>query len=231
MTFDCLKNRAATDSLKIVVEAREKVANVPADYRFITLENSPVKTEQSDIYQMLAKYVATFAIEDHAIKSLYLYSSAPGTGKTTTAAALLNEYILTHVKAAFQIESRPDLTPALFVDVNELQTLYNKFNRPRVPEFEAEKAAGKYYKILRQAERSAFVVLDDIGVRSTTDGFRGDLHTLINERVTAKSPTVYTSNIAPEALHTVFDNRLSDRVMDQCLPLHFGGESKRGMRK
>lgn len=230
-TFKFLEERSATDSLRVVIEAREKLADVPADYRFMTLDTSPAKGAQAQIYEVLAKYRATFDEPGHEIKSLYLHSSAPGTGKTTTAVAVLNEFLIAHVIQAFKQSTRPATLPAYFVDVNELQTLFNKFNRPRVPEKEAASAAAKYYAILEKGAQATFVVLDDVGVRTATEAFRSDIHTLINERVTAKKPTVYTSNIAPEQLANVFDERLADRIMDQCLPLHFAGDSNRGMRK
>lgn len=230
-TFEFLEGCSATDSLRVVIEAREKLADVPADYRFMTLDASPAKGTQTQIYEVLAKYRATFDELGHEIKSLYLHSIAPGTGKTTTAVAVLNEFLIAHVIQAFKQSTRPATLPAYFVDVNELQTLFNKFNRPRVPEKEAAKAASKYYAILDKGEQATFAVLDDVGVRTATEAFRSDIHTLINERVTAKKPTVYTSNIAPEQLANVFDERLADRIMDQCLPLHFEGDSNRGMRK
>ncbi|EUJ23451.1 DNA replication protein [Listeria floridensis FSL S10-1187] len=230
-TFKFLEDRSATDSLRVVIEAREKLAEVPADYRFLTLNTSPAKDTQRQIYKLLAKYRTTFSASGHEIKSLYLYSSAPGTGKTTTAIALLNEFIIARVINSFKQSERPSSLPAYFVDVNELQTLFNKFNRPRVPEREASKAASKYYTILAKGTCASFALLDDVGVRTATEAFRSDIHTLINERVTTKKPTVYTSNIAPEQLSQVFDGRLADRIMDQCLPLHFEGGSQRGMRK
>ena len=72
-------------------------------------------------------------------------------------------------------------------------------------------------------------MLDDIGVRDATDGFRGDLHTVINARVTNQLPTIYTSNIALDQLWQVFgERRLADRVGDLCREIEFVGESKKG---
>jgi DNA replication protein DnaC len=70
-------------------------AGTPADYRLLTLSTSPAREEQAKIYATLEKYVATFERQFDAnadrIKSLYLWSESPGTGKTTTAIAVLNE--------------------------------------------------------------------------------------------------------------------------------------------
>src|SRR5690625_4788651 len=63
-------------------------AGLPADYRGITLANSPAREGQTKIYELLEKYVGTFGGGEE--KSLYLWSESPGTGKTTTASALIS---------------------------------------------------------------------------------------------------------------------------------------------
>ncbi|GMK47594.1 hypothetical protein PghCCS26_47240 [Paenibacillus glycanilyticus] len=120
--------------------------------------------------------------------------------------------------------------PAYFLDVNEWQTDYNAFNRPRVPDEIAAPAAARYYTAQRTAMAAPFLVADDIGVRDASEAFRADLHTVINARVAGGLPTVYTSNIPLAELGTLFDRRLADRVRDLCGELTFKGESKRGMR-
>ena len=208
---------------------RIAAANIPRDYRYITLANSPVRESQPKIYELLEKYVETFAGKER-IKSLYLWSESPGTGKTTTASALANEYIIRNYLSALKAGEQPTQIPAYFLDVNEWQTDYNEFNRPRVPEPIAEKAAAKYYRAMEKAKEAPFAILDDIGVREASEGFRGDLHAIINYRVTNELPTVYTSNLPVEEMARVFDARLYDRIRDMAGVIEFAGESKRGRR-
>lgn len=208
-------------------------AGVPSDYRYVTLGTTPVRESQTKVYGMLDKYAETFKRHidggDRA-KSLYLWSESPGTGKTTTAVALLNAWIATEYLTAIKAGKQPPPVSAYFLDVNEWQTDYNNFNRPRVPDSIAEPASARYYRAMELAKGVAFAVCDDIGVRDASDGFRGDLHTVINHRTANGLPTVYTSNLEITEMERVFDARLYDRLRDQCAEMYFVGTSKRGRR-
>ncbi|MBR8661179.1 DNA replication protein [Brevibacillus sp. NL20B1] len=232
---------------------RVSAANIPSDYRQVTVATSVVRASQPEVYHLLTErirgnpsYIETFERQfsddpTDRIKSLYLYSREPGTGKTTTAAAIANAYMIVHYIGSLQRNRRPLERPVYFLDVNEWQTLFNRFNRPRVPDHIAEPASAAYYRAMEAAMSAPFAVLDDIGVRDASDAFRGDLHAIINHRVTNRMPTVYTSNVPimsyeengvrVDGLDRIFDARLADRVRDQCAVVPFVGESKRGMRK
>lgn len=220
---------SSTCAYRITMKARQDYANVPIDYRDKTLANNP-----SQISTHLNGYVSTFArqfdAEAEPIKSLYLFSSEPGTGKTTSAAVALNEWIARNYIGSLQRQLTPAQAPAYFLDVNEWQSLYNKFNRGNVPKEVGEPASIEYYKRLSRAKSAPFAVLDDIGIRSATEAFRSDLHEIINHRVTNRLPTVYTSNVELANLSQVFDKRLADRIGDLCLKITFEGESNRGRR-
>lgn len=223
-------------------------ANVPRDYRGLLLTDSPQRGAQESIYRKMDAYIGSYGkqftdviqtLQDEGktdneirIKSLYLWSESPGTGKTTLASTLLNEYILAHVIGSLKRKQSPLQRPAYFLDANQLQTEYNTFNRPRVPDDIAEPAARRYYKAIENGKHTDFVVCDDIGVRESTEGFRADLHSVINYRVTNQLPTIYTSNVPISELPDVFgEERLADRINDMCMPIHFTGGSARGQRK
>ncbi|MDQ0270789.1 DNA replication protein [Cytobacillus purgationiresistens] len=227
---------------------RAAAAGVPADYRLVTVANSPARESQTNVYKNVYAYIATFERqfnEGERVKSLYLKSESPGTGKTTTAAAILNEWLTVHYLGSIQRGLQPAQRPAYFLDVNEWQTDYNQFNRARVPDVIAEAASKRYYLAMERAKHAPFAVLDDLGVRGSTDGFRSDLHAVVNHRVTNQMPTVYTSNLPifytgkrvegdtePYDLVDVFgEERLPDRINEQCGVQTFVGESKRGLRR
>ena len=93
-----------------------------------------------------------------------------------------------------------------------------------------EAALRAFRKSIQIASQAPFVAIDDIGVRNATEAFRGHVHTVINARCANGLPTVYTSNVTIDELATIFDERLADRVRDQCAAFAFDGSSKRGRR-
>lgn len=208
---------------------RVGAAGVPRDYRYYTLANSPAREGQAKIYGQLESYVATFErqFDEDAdrIKSLYLWSESPGTGKSSTASALLNAYLTAHYIGSLKRGIQPKQRPALFLDVNIWQTDYNLAAMTN-----DEAGLSKVTAIMRNAMADDFLVFDDCGIRSASESFKSLVHAVINARTTAGLPTIYTSNLAIDEMATVFDARLADRMRDQCLSIHFAGTSKRGRR-
>lgn len=210
----------------ISVMARYKSANIPLDYQNIFLDNSPAKEDQADIYGVLDSYVKSFSEDGMRIKSLYLFSTSPGTGKTTTATALLNEYIERRFMYYVKKEQAPPRIVGMFLDINDLQMRYNLAAMTgNTPELETIKQE------IKRATTVEFAVLDDIGVRKdATDSFRSLVHSIINSRLTNHRPTIYTSNLPMSDMRKVFDDRLGDRIADMTAEFTFKGTSKRGVR-
>ena len=209
----------------ISVQARYEAAGIPKGYRDIYLDNSPSREDQAEIYSLLESYVKTFTADDVRIKNLYLVSYSPGTGKTTTGAVLINEYIRRRfMYLASKGRAIPEVL-ALFMDVNQIQRRYNTAvmsdNKDEIARIVTD---------LEKAGKVPFLVIDDLAVRSASESYRSLIHDLINERITEELPTIYTSNVPVRDLASVFDERLSDRIQDQCAVLSFKGTSNRGVR-
>lgn len=207
---------------------RTATANIPRDYRYITLKTSLAREGQTKIYEMLDKYVATFKRHisgGERAKSLYLWSESPGTGKTTTASALLNAWLASEYLYAMQTGGQPPQTTAYFLDVTELQTQYNLATMTK-----DEAGLTEIGAIIKRTQTASFAILDDIGTRSSTEAFTAYIHAVVNYRTANGLPTIYTSNLPITEMEQIFDARIYDRMRDQCAVIHFEGESKRGRR-
>ncbi|MEH7246526.1 ATP-binding protein [Neobacillus niacini] len=204
-------------------------ANTPADYRLITLATSPARDSQAKVYATLEKYIPTFERQfepdGDRIKSLFLWSESPGTGKTTTAIAVLNEWMIAHYLGSLKRNRQAAQTPAYFLDVNAFQTDYNLATMTN-----DDAAMGSIKATIQRAQQAPFAVLDDIGVRSASEAFRSYVHAIVNYRTANGLPTIFTSNLPIEEMAVVFDARLYDRMRDMCAVLPFSGESRRGRR-
>lgn len=208
---------------------RIAAANAPKDYQNLTVANSPARSIQSKVYQLIDQYILTFDRQfeegSERIKSLFLFSESPGNGKTSTAVAVMNDYIIANYLGSIKRGIQPLQRPAYFLDVNAFQTDYNLAT---MTNDEAGIAAIK--ATIQRTQTAPFAVLDDIGVRSASEAFRSYVHAIINYRTTNGLPTVFTSNLAIEDMAKVFDERLYDRMRDMCAVIEFGGQSKRGRR-
>ena len=221
------------------IGGRLSKASIPEEFQSMIISDNPVRDEQPKLFASLEKYVESFSKmfdEDKRgvqqyIKNIYLYSEEVGTGKTATASILANEFMARHYIGNMQRNKTPSENAVYFLDCPEFQQLYTQFTRPNIPKDVAERASRQYYDMMERAKTSEFVVMDDIGVREATEGFRGDLHTIVNHRYVSKKPTVYTSNIPMEELTDVFDSRMYDRIRDLTFQYTFDGKSKRGNRK
>lgn len=210
---------------------RVNSSQTPSAHHLFHINNSPVRESQKENYLIFAKYInRIFNPRNHVEKrlSLYLYSKNPGTGKTVSASSLVHTYIIKSYFKSLQSGNTPELMPAFFLDANYWQTKYNEATRPHVPREIAEDAFHVYYTLKKKAEAAPLLAIDDLAVRSITEGHRTDLHELINNRITSNLPTIYTSNLHPEELDDVFgERRLADRIKDKTMVITFKGESNR----
>lgn len=210
-------------------------SGMPEEYKHLTLTNSPANEGQEALYESLERYVQSFGEED--VKSVYLWSESPGTGKTTTACALLNEWISRKYVEYWRKGEQVPQVLGVFLDINEMQSEYNLATMSNNDEG-LEKVANK----IERSKVAPYLVIDDIGVRDATDSFRSLVHSIINHRVVNGMPTVYTSNLpikskvplserraanGPYDMEEVFDERLYDRIRSNVGSMEFGGVSNR----
>ncbi len=115
-----------------------------------------------------------------------------GTGKTHLAAAIANVVLCRQQRVIFAIV--PDL-------LDHLRATF----APDSPV-----AYDDRFELVREAP---LLILDDLGTENTTPWAREKLYQLINHRYNEALPTVFTSNLAPEAI----DGRIFSRMCDPAL--------------
>lgn len=210
-------------------------ANIPRDYQKITIENNPVRREQPEVFERIdmwsKSFPRIFEEDGERIRSLYLFSPETGTGKTTTACAIANSFLIYYFIECMKRGIQPVDKVVFYLDFNSFQLASNEANHPfSIPE-ERQRAKAIVTKSRITALNVPLLVVDDIGMRKPTDAFGSLVHDVINHRVTNRLPIVFTSNVPMEDLASCYDKRLFDRIRDQNNALFFQGESKRGLRK
>lgn len=138
-------------------------------------------------------------------KGLYIFSKTKGSGKTLLACCLANgvmEYVDICVK---------------FISVPELLEMTKKSYKDFIEKEDIEK--------IWAAE---LLILDDIGTETKKEWIDTELFRLIDYRYSNKKVTIFTSNIAIDALK--LNERIVDRIFSMCIKLDLPEKSIRTMQ-
>ena len=136
-----------------------------------------------------------------------VFSGPSGCGKTHLAAAIADHCIRSGRPVLFMVV--PDL-------LDHLRAAY----RP-----ESEVGYDELFELLRSAP---VLVLDDLGVQSSTPWAEEKLFQLINHRYNAQMPTVFTSNLSLDSFDARLQSRLSDVALSEVHYLESGPASGLG---
>ncbi len=160
-------------------------------FNFIGLKGKDFNWE---IYGMDIKkakgYVNNFILKFEQFREhgmgLYIYSATKGSGKTMLSCCILNEI--------------SDRYPVSVKFINALDLL----------EMTKQGYKGDEPEELKPLYTCSVLVIDDIGVQMAKDWINTVFYRLINVRYTDHLVTIYTSNMATEALK--MDERIVDRI-------------------
>lgn len=206
---------------------------VPKKYQNCLMDNLPIAAANPRAYEVVQKYckdVLYYTLEKGM--GMFLFSIpntenplGTGTGKTTSAVTMLNEFLIARVSDYIKDDFSFKENPTVFVKLSELQNLYNgQFRGTYETQGDASK---KYYTLINRMKTAELVVVDDIGIRDLTEPFKNELYDVIDTRVTNDLATIYTSNYPLTQLNEILGERITSRIEGQCYQLGFKGEDFR----
>jgi DNA replication protein DnaC len=210
-----------------------KTTNVPTKYKRSFFSNLPIKDDNPVAYTFIKAYTGNLLENVQNGVGLFFYPIVnaenrlgTGNGKTTSAVAILNEYLVARAIEEMAGGRKITVNPALFYKASELQTLYNAQFRG-TPDMQM-KASYRYYKVKELLMKAEMLVLDDIGIRQKiTDAFENELTEIIDARDSKMLMTIYTSNLPIEKLADTLGDRIASRIEGMTEQVSFKGKDHR----
>lgn len=191
-------------------------SNIPHDMIINDYKLKPETTGELESFRELKK-IQTH-IEEFTEKGLNVFIwGSTGTGKTTYGIKLLKEYIKTYYFVHPGDYGHPTV---MYVSVPELIRMFlmNRFS----PQFD---------KMVFDMSKCFLLLLDDIGFMQIPPDMATILYTILQQRLTNKLSTIYTSNVAGKILDSEKDSDtnlykilgtglLYSRTWGSCRPEH-----------
>ena len=208
-----------------------KTRHVPKQYEDCRIDNLPL-INPPRVYDGVIKYANN--ILEYVDKGIGLFLFAmptesnklgTGTGKTTSACTLINEFMIARTKEHLKGGKSITNNPTYFIRISEFQNVYNaQFRGSKDVQIEASERYYNLKKILISAE---LVVFDDIALRTATETFINELYEVIDTRVTEIKASIFTSNMPLNKLSEIYGDRIVSRIEGTCVLLPFIDEDHR----
>lgn len=188
--------------------------NVPKKYDDCMLENLPIKADNPKVFTAVERYIKNIIERVQGANRGIYFTGNTGTGKTTVAVTILNEYLIARVIQHLKGEKKIEVNPVLFIKLAEFQNIYNSQFRG-TPDMQ-NKSAAKYYQFKQIMKEVDLLVIDDIALRGIPEGFMNELYEVIDYRATEDATTLFTSNVTYEELPEFVGDRIASRIQGMC---------------
>lgn len=183
--------------------------NFPPNFHEAELQKFDFSLYKADISQMkdvVNRYFEKFPEMQKKNIGIYFHSKTPGAGKTFLSCCL-----------GRSISIKYDLQLKFITVANYIDLVGRSYKQPAGAEDESE--------VYRNC---SLLILDDIGAESQGSWQSQELFRLIDGRVKNGLITIYTSNLAPDALQ--IESRLINRIQSTTLSFKMPEESIRSLK-
>jgi len=195
----------------VLMQDRLKFAQIPEEFKELRISDfntdiySGANKKTAEMVKKIAiGYINNFEKMKEMGKGLYLYGETKGSGKTRMAVSIGNALIRQHLQSVRFITT-----------VNLINEIKNSFDKDK-------KDDDSFLKLLRDAKNVDVLILDDFGTEKPTNWVNEIFYTILNDRMTAKKITFFTSNCRIEDL--LHDSRLVNRISRMATPIQFPEE-------
>lgn len=200
-----------------IKEQKLKFASIPEEFKdfkvgeFDTEIYTRVESRENAVFvkNIAIEYVKKFDKMQSLGKGLYFYSRLRGTGKTRLAASVGNAIIKTYLKSVRFITTS-----------NLLNSIKSTFEN-------SSSFVDTYTTLINDFKNIDILIIDDIGSERASEWVDEMFYNIINDRMTSKKVTIFTSNYSIEELPV--DKRISNRIMKMAVPIAFPEESVRSI--
>lgn len=207
--------------------------NVPKKYKNRTAANLDlIKSQNPEAYEVVKMYVDNVDSYVNEGVGLFLYSiptadnrMGTGTGKTTAATTIINEYVIERIKQQAKGQKRIEVTPAYFVRASEFQNIYNA--QFRGTDSQRMEASESYYNLKRLMIETELLVIDDISLRQATEALANEIYEILDERSIEGLATILTSNQPLERLGEMLTPQIESRIAGMTELVGFTGKDNR----
>lgn len=196
-----------------IAHTKLQFADIPREFADHSIYSFDVELYQSETAKqraLLAKKAASNFVKHFGEireqgRGLYFYSYKKGSGKTRLAVSIGNALIKFY-RAGVKFVNTINL-------LNEIKRSYQQGSEISSSE------------LLQMIKSIDVLILDDIGTEKPTNWVNEIFYSILNDRMTAKKITIFTSNCSIEELK--HDERVSNRIEKMAMPILFPDESIR----